>query len=290
MVMQHCAIFFPIYEALHFHSQTRKPLHSLFSTESLDRASSSDDEKSREKDWFADPNVHGFPKDQNIYSMAALEKALTVNPSPLLFFAAKQDFTAENIIFLIQVMRWRAAWITAPRERSTGEVTEHARAQLFRMAVNIYMANLYEQTAEFPINVEGAIRKTLDNIFAPAVPGGKRLDSSRWDNVSAENVAYGVPPPIDVDRALATTPSSPWDDEKDAVTPVSPAARKDEDTLFEPNPCVAPLGPARARIPQAFHQGVFDPAEASIKYLVLTNTWCRFVMFRSTVSELDTMS
>lgn len=288
IVMQSCAIFFPIYEAIEFHTYIRRPLHSLFSTESLSTPSSGDDEKAKDKDWFADPNVNGFPTDKNVYSMPALEKALTVNPSPLLYFAAKQDFTAENIIFLIHVMRWREAWKTAPRDLSTGLVTEHARAQLFRMAVDVYMANIYEQTAIFPINVESKIRRSLDDTFGPAVPGGKRLDSSRWDNVSAENVAYGAPPPVDVDQAMEKTTWSPWDDEK--VSPISLAALREADTFFEPNPCVAPLGPARARIPQSFHEGVFDKAEESIKILVLTNTWCRFVVTKKEICELDTLS
>ena len=102
--------------------------------------------------------------------------------------------------------------------------------------------------------------------------GSKRLDSSRWDTVSDENVAYSVPPQIDVDKAMEKTPWSPWDGEKGDVSPISPVARKEADDFFEPNPCVAPLGPARARIPQSFDQGVFDAAEASVKYLVLTNT------------------
>ena len=222
--------------------------------------------------------------------MAALEKTLAVNPTPLLYFAAKQDFTAENVIFLIHVKRWRDAWKTAPRERNTGEVTEQARAKLFRMAVDMYMADLYEQTADFPINVESAIRKSMDNTFGPAVPGGKRLDSSTWDNVDAENVAFGVAPPMDLDQ-IADSQQSPWGDERsvdEAESPVSPMEETTNGIVFETNPCVAPLGPARARIPQDFHQGIFDAAEASIKYLVLTNTWCRFVMSRSNVSELGT--
>ena len=104
IIMQHCAIFFPIYEAIEFHTYTREPFHNLFSSESLQTLLSGDDEKAKDKDWFSDFNVNGFPSNKNVYFMAALKKALAVNPSPFLYFAAKQDFTAENVIFLIHVI------------------------------------------------------------------------------------------------------------------------------------------------------------------------------------------
>ena len=49
-----------------------------------------------------------------MYTLASLEKALAVNPRHLLRYAATQDFTAENIAFLMQVRQWGAA---SPRRR-----------------------------------------------------------------------------------------------------------------------------------------------------------------------------
>ena len=53
------------------------------------------------------------------------------------------------------------------------KVTDDARAHIFALAFDIYVAGVSEKTAAYPINVEGPIRSTLDAVFARAVPEGK---------------------------------------------------------------------------------------------------------------------
>ena len=194
-----------------------------------------------------------------MYTLASLEKALAVNPTPLLRYAATQDFTAENIAFLMQVRQWRAAFSSAPKMNET--VTDEARAHLFALGVDIYVAGVSEKTAEYPINVEGPIRSTLDAVFARAVPEGKFAWTLHFDPFN---------------KTLQPEPS--WEKSaamlQDTTVPTSPGRKK---SLFKPHPGVAPLGKARARIPAEFDEFVFDAAEKSIKYLVLTNTWRKFV-------------
>jgi hypothetical protein len=52
--------------------------------------------------------------------------------------------------------------------------------------------------------------------------------------------------------------------------------------MFDVNPCVRP--PVRRVVTPGFDEHVFDQAEKSIKYLVLTNTWQKFVMEHNAVS------
>ena len=100
---------------------------------------------------------------------------------PLLHFAANKDFTAENIIFLMRVREWRQAWVSAPRDPSTGDVTSHARNLLFRLAVEIYMVCVLDTISEFPINIDHSVRSQLDLLFEPAVPEAKKRVSSDTD-------------------------------------------------------------------------------------------------------------
>lgn len=290
--MQLCTIFFPIYEAIESSAQLRGPAKYLSSTDSLPATAVSSckntlEEKPNGNDPHHELHLNNSPARRSIYSIHALEKALAANPVPLLEFAATRDFTAENVVFLIHVMRWRDAWKTAPREASTGLVTESAKSKLFRLAVDIYTEDLCCQTADFPVNVESAIRRTLDDFFSGAIPDKKGLNSNDWDLVGEHGAVGSAPPPVDIDQ-FAQQFRSPWEEKKEVevtITPASPDEQEIEIT-FQSNPCVAPLGLARARIPSGFDSRIFEAAESSVKYLVLTNTWRRFAMSREKSGEL----
>ena len=206
-----------------------------------------------------------------MYTMASLEKALAVNPRPLLFYSATKDFTAENIVFLMQVRRWRAAFSSAPT--INGRVTDETRAHLFASAVDIYAACVSEKTAEYPINVEGPIRNALNAVFAHAAPDGEfaqKLQSARFKRTMQW---------AEKDRESSCDSTEPfWEKSGTGMhdTKIT-ALPSQKDSLFQPHPGVAPFGKSRARIPAEFDESVFNAAEKSIKYLVLTNTWWKFV-------------
>jgi len=224
----------------------------------------------------------------------------------LLHYAATKDFTAENIIFLTEINCWRDAWKAAPKDLNTGLITDVARNRLFEMAVEIFITSVYEKTAEFPINIEGFLRKELMELFEPAVPEGQR-PSGESGRVRRPSAMFGIEPTqdgIDLTR-MADCSATLWDDQKKVATatistshpspPASPAlscgfdsnattpdvSREDEQPFaFESHPSISPLGAGRAKIREGFDEHVFDAAEASIKYLVLTNTWRKFVQVR----------
>ncbi|KAH6696601.1 hypothetical protein BKA61DRAFT_683084 [Leptodontidium sp. MPI-SDFR-AT-0119] len=76
-----------------------------------------------------------------MYSTAALEEVLLSKHTPLLHFAATKDFIAENILFLVAPEVKRMLWVEA---------------------VEIYAYGVIERYADFPVNIEGRLRKTLD--------------------------------------------------------------------------------------------------------------------------------
>jgi hypothetical protein len=300
IVMQFATIFFPIFE-IYEHRMSMLKRASSFSSSDTTLWSAS----------FIAEKVNIRPKSSaselldeinstvgRLYSIGALERALLVNPEPLLQYAARQDFTAENIVFLTQVRDWRQAWQSAPKNPSTGLVTEDAQIRLFRMAIDIFSTSVDEKTADFPINIEGHMRKELSAILGPAVLNGLSGFAGR----NGSHAPYGP----DVHGLPSMVPVAPWAEQKHglSVTTTISASKSSplisQDTSLrsmssgttatsktpiveskpyrlEDRPDLSPSTNGRGIDLPGFDEHVFDDAEASIKYLVLTNTWRKFV-------------
>lgn len=283
IVMQVVTVFFPIYEAYasRAHMRTTMDLLKQWEEKGADAAPSLTSDNTG--------NASVVTRNSKVYSMAALEKALVVNPLPLLHFAATKDFTAENIIFLMRVREWRQAYTTAPRQFNNIDLTPDAQNLLFCMAVDIYTTCVHDATSEFPINIDHSIRMSLDSLFGPAIPGSKQRNSgesesrSPWD-IDMDSFEKG-PIQAEVQRITLSRETSDdsvqsiWSSKiKSVKTHVikTSSPHEDERPIFAPHPATAPLGAVRARIRPGFDGSVFDEAESSIKYLVLTNTWRKF--------------
>lgn len=302
MVMQFCTIFFPVFEVLLSSYRLREISRKVVSAQS--NQGESDQLPSQADDGIQ--TITQSKREMKLYSMSSLEKALSRDPVPLLRFAATQDFSAENILFLMNLRRWRKAWMSAPRDiDSRSGVTSDALVHLFNLAVEIYISSVHLQTNDFPINIESHIRTALDNIFEAAVPEGRRSTSDRGSQISyVPDDQFGTLSAFSETRGMLVTERviNEYEDEetearstvvvsgiwkKQPTTPDSKAATSktsrsnnsedDEKPIFETHPCVRPLGRARAKIPADFNERVFHEAEKSIKYLVLTNTWQKFV-------------
>ncbi len=266
LVMQATTIFFPILEAFVSQRHGRKILSLIDDWQARHAHSGSNKRLTADSTSYQESSsarTSSSSRKSQMYTMASLEKALAVNPRPLLVYAASKDFTAENIVFLMQVRRWRSTYAAAAG--FNGRVTDEPRALLFASAVDIYTACVNTKTAEYPINVESSIRNTLDAIFSRAVPEGKytpKPDSGDFDRTVQR---------MTMDRESSTDSSDPiWDKGRTVSS-------SQKESMFGAHPGVAPLGTSRARIPAEFDESVFEAAEKSIKYLVLTNTWWKFV-------------
>lgn len=142
-----------------------------------------------------------------------------------------------------------------------GQVPATSLVQLFNMAVDIYAQLVNERTAEFPINIEGKIRQILDNLFE--VTAAQRHAPSSA-NVFDFGAAFARKRPIRVDSS--DSEKTLWDG---PITLTEPAKGMDVS--------VGPSNEDPSSVPAEFGPTVFDAAEKSIEYLVLTNTWQKFV-------------
>jgi hypothetical protein len=178
-------------------------------------------------------------------SMQALEFSIEHSIEPLIAWAANREFTAENTIFLREVRNFKKKW------SSLKSVTTGQRRQMFNEASLIYFTLVNPFTAETPINIEYKIFKTLQNMFSdvefdPYMPRSKSPDDPK-SPVLRENVVC------------------PWED-----TISRPAS-------IESNHTTSSATSSRCIVPSDFCEEVFDAAFESIKYLVFTNTWPRYV-------------
>lgn len=231
VVMQFVTIFFPIYELFEHRTAMQQDFYSDSEDGSYTTADSIFSEKqkghSSTTKLFEELAATGTTMEgRNIYRMASLEKALIINPTPLLHFAATRDFTAENIVFLMSVKEWKAAWASAPRYLGTDEVTEHARSQLYKMAVEIFLTSVHHQTAEIPLNLEGSIVTQLNTVFAPNIPGGGFRKLIGEDcKVNPADTKYSIRPCLDV-KAMPEISQPVWEqkdytsDSTQAISPV----------------------------------------------------------------------
>lgn len=180
--------------------------------------------------------------------MTALEHALKWNASPLQKFAALKDFSGENIAFLTHLAHWRKRW---PKVGLNTLTLDQLRAQ-YNLAIRLYAAFVSVEHAEFPVNISSRTLKHLDDMFA----GPAELLFGDTRSQSTFNSA---------------TPFDDVEDQKSPKVAVLDVPQTSNDS------CCPDDSWYWGDIPATFGPNVFDEAENEIKYLVLTNTWPKFV-------------
>lgn len=226
----------------------------------------------------------GSSRHGEMYTMSALEKTLQLNPQPLLMFSALKDFSGENISFLIHVREWKANWTSntpksnKQRKHEPAKVPDKALVrQQFQRAVGIYASFVSLKYSDFPINISSQHLRDLEALFeqyaalvcAKPAPNAATPFENYWSSTISEDLE-----------------SQPGKDQLSvASTIIGEGGRGDNKPTSDPTRQLGELKmtnfgdrlPDNIGIPDSFDQTVFDKAELSIKELVLTNTWVKFV-------------
>ncbi|ROT41977.1 hypothetical protein SODALDRAFT_268690 [Sodiomyces alkalinus F11] len=213
-----------------------------------------------------------------LLTMDALEYALKKNPGPLQHFSALKDFSGENIAFLTAVLRWKTnlrahqnagapaslVGSSSPAEAQRKRQREERDREMFNEALRIYTEFISPRDAEFSINISSSDLKRIEAVFE-----------------SAARTLYG-----DERRSKdSATPFDDWGAPKSSSASEKGIVHGDGDgdvDMSDAGSTIAERVYYWGRIPEGFDETVFDEAETSIKYLVLTNTWPRFVRDRRT--------
>jgi hypothetical protein len=240
-------------------------------------------------------NQTGSP-DESVLTMAALEHVLDKNPEPLRQFSARRDFSGENIAFLTAVSEWKLA-LPTDFIRSRYDASPDTVRQQFTRALRIYTEFISPRDAEFPINIAWTDLRKLQGIFERAARSTAAANgsSSPKDEVTPFADANNDPitsPPRAAQNQQPHRPPPSRDSQvhilqPDEAPPTPTSTTKNRTShipltvkILEPTPTTSALPLYAGDIPPAFDASVFDAAHASIKYLVLTNTWPKYVRER----------
>ena len=246
MMMEFVTVFFPLWEAYEARFQRKVTLSALQEWEKnrTDNGSLGSDSL---KQSFSQSERQ---EKRDMYSMQSLEKTLANDSTDLLQFAATKEFTGENIVFLTQVRDWKRAWdsVSGGKEGMSLE----SKRKLYNNAAEIFFSSVCLQTAQFPVNIESKIYFALEQLF--------RSESCPMQKATATPFADDATTYFNYPQQKSKLPSS------------SVPSAKDEEAGIVGYPFS--IG---SNIPAAFDGTVFDRAEASVKYMVFTNTWVRYV-------------
>lgn len=202
---------------------------------------------------------------ESLLSMGAMECLLQNNPEPLRLFSALRDFSGENVAFLTAVAEWKRTYPAGP------DSPEEAVRDAYTRALRIYTDFISIRDADFPLNISFQEMARLEAVFEKAA----RILFGRTglaDHITPFATALPPPPPPspragnvgDVHQHAPSISESP-SSAKDSVTELRSMVRR-----------LSYWG----HIPEGFDMDVFDQTETNIKYLVLTNTWPKFVQER----------
>ncbi|RYP14492.1 hypothetical protein DL765_006328 [Monosporascus sp. GIB2] len=186
-------------------------------------------------------------------TMLALENALRNNPRPLLEFAALKDFSGENISFLSHVADWRRGWVSSTLDPAT------LKYEQFIQAIRIYSHFISLECSQFPINISSRLAKELRETFDSAANMLNRRDGTQSASAT----------PFDPSCSSTTDLCKTSDLEGTLGKANLQSVTRMADLTGDGRPDVS--------VPDSFSPTVFDAAEGEIKYLVLTNTWPKFV-------------
>ncbi|KAK5125964.1 hypothetical protein LTR85_011319 [Meristemomyces frigidus] len=309
VVMQFVTIFFPVYEYFEYNAAVREITPYLDCGKSAPSESSTTLSRQRSGSTptaalFHELSVTGAPGGRQLYRMTALEKALVLNPAPLLSFAATKDFAAENIIFLLHVKNWRDSWRSAPRCHETGAVTREAQKGMMMVGLELYRSSICERTATFPLQLEALTWKALHDAFEPHLHLLEQRIRSRTGTATTAELEMETGDwrrdlARDLESSARDAPSI-WSDKKDteisvsevSIRPHSPmttssastpaSVEQDEVYLLWDGERKTVTSPA---VYPGVDEHVFDAAEASIKLLVLQSTWRKFVKAHEETSD-----
>ena len=183
-----------------------------------------------------------------MYNMQALERALETNARELLEFAATKQFTGENIVFLTRVRDWKERWARTAQGKAS--ISLEAQGRLYEVAKAIFERNVSLHTSQFPVNLESKVYHHLEGVFGTSTPRSSRSIISPftelWDKRGIGDCKAGFEEILRMEENI------------------KPEAARGS--------FVPPFG---------FDGAVFDEAERSIKHIVFTNTWGRYLDFSS---------
>ncbi|KAI1611397.1 hypothetical protein EDD36DRAFT_466338 [Exophiala viscosa] len=292
VIMQGSVVFVPFFQIFmnrKLQTETREIIAEWEEKHKSSGSFTSGSTKIAARSRFWRPHFQKSMKDPSIrpgdmYTMGALETALKIDPTRLLTFSALRDFSGENISFLIHVREWKAKWNSGRpktsmlhKETPVKTYDQAMTRQQFQQAVGIYASFVSLKYSDFPINISSGQLRQLEAMFeqyaalvcAEAACNSATPFEHYWSSTVSEDLESQ--PGRDQFSVVSTAVG---DGEKYESNPEAVQTRQIQELKMTN---FGERLPASIGIPDTFDEKAFDNAEQSIKELVLTNTWPKFV-------------
>lgn len=244
-------------------------------------------------------------KKGKMYPMETLDACLNGNHDGLQVYASCMELNGENIIFLTKVIAFTQQCQRAFYEscKSTTEF-RRARTAMFRLGLSIFVSLVHSGTASYPINIESNIYNQLDLVFGPATALVATAKAPRSPSIATTGSSKITPWDDPADDA---TIDAPADDANNAsyygsglnnieneypmraiLSRKSSGNESSEHIVHQRDYDLGGAGVAGSfgdpldgvKVPGEFDERVFDAAFKSVRFMVWTETWQRFMRWK----------
>lgn len=235
-----------------------------------------------------------------MHPMESLDECLSTNPDNLQMYASCMELNGENIIFLTRVLAFQRS-CTKAFQSTCNSTTDFCRARtsMFRIALSIFVSLVHARTATYPINIESIIYTRLDAIFGPAttliarerysrsasISTGNSSSVTPWDEPHGERDEHGNEsyPMHSIGGDTAPRPPQPTfsrkgsrNESRERIVQVTAVVNEDGSAAG-----VNGADPLEGvKVPADFDERVFDAAFKSVRYMVWTETWQRYMSWK----------
>lgn len=311
MTMQIVTLGFPIFQIISHKRQAHERIRALeeFDSKRLNPF----DDATTEGSASMKPRSSYSKRSGKMYSMESLDKCFAsanYELEGLQQYASSMELNGENIIFLTRVLAFDQQ--CRQNFNSTGSSSpefRRARKTMFRIALNIFMTLVHTKTANYPINIESAIYQRLESIFgaATALVATQKInrtstitsdsDATPWDDHAApdyftkgftsttkEQQVY----PMQSMRSPSLNRMSPRS--PPGMTKPSRHRSESSECIVSPGPPIVSVDTPGEQggesatdplqglhVPSDFDEKVFEAAFKSVRYMVWTETWQRYM-------------
>ncbi|KAJ5631322.1 uncharacterized protein N7484_011422 [Penicillium longicatenatum] len=257
--MEIFTIFIPCYEVFRSQTLRKETLDSIARWELKVKSSGSEEKSLNSASTMVESFMSGWKStNDSIQSNGSRDSIMTMHALEH-EFSALREFSGENIAFLTGVSEWKNSLPAMMKDGFSDESSKGAVRESFNRALHLYAKFISVRHAEFPLNISSQDLASLDHVFEKPT----RLlygDERETNPVSPFN------------KFTFDLPSPSLSDSSEKGLKATSTEIKDRVQYW-------------GQIPEEFSATVFDDAEKSIKYLVLTNTWPKFIKDRRTSIE-----
>lgn len=288
--MEIVTVAFPIYQTIK-HKRAARETNRILAVFDQKRLGDSSNDSVTLNSSMATASVKA-KRNGKMYSTESLDECLAGDDNGLQLYASCVELNGENIMFLKKCITFKQQCQRAFRSTcNSSPEFRRARMDMFRQALEIFITLVHSGTATYPINIESPIYTHLDAVFGPftalvamcmessPTPSVSPSSVTPWEDDQHQPSSQATPPAEEYPsfplRALSKNYSKSPNEGNGSSEHIVAVVT---DGHHHPS---APFDPLDGiKIPPQFDEHVFDAAFKSIRYMVWSETWQRYMAWK----------